>query len=136
MTESETAGKVRKYVYLKIAQTATCLLLFAIGLFFIWVGTDDDGGYESLDDEEFFDQIYVHIFTWTLLLSAVLAGVAAIILHRGNKNADAGTLKTFLCVGCLTYSLFDKCGGGFPLVRQRIEEIEQGEPLMEENVKV
>ncbi|CAL4148638.1 unnamed protein product [Meganyctiphanes norvegica] len=173
MPESETAGnaqivkldpnlltiRVRKYVHLKIAQTAICLVLVAIGLSFMWTDLDDDGGYESLAYKK------PGKFTLTMLLFAVTTGIATIILHHGNKNANIRTLKTFkyvafltyilffavlamvhekdnnsdagrLCVGFVIYSLFEKFGGSPTLVKQRIQEIQQGETLVEENVKV
>ncbi|CAL4149501.1 unnamed protein product [Meganyctiphanes norvegica] len=115
MPGSDTVAKLNNYRTLKLAQTATCFALFGIGLFFI---------YGDIIDDDFI--IQVHIFTWTLLVCTILTAIAAVLLHIGNNNADKGSLKAFLVLGCLTYSLFDKCAGGFPVVRRRIEEIEQG----------
>merc|ERR1739842_109141 len=65
------------------------------------------------------------------LLRGILSTIAAVLLHFGNKNGNKGALKAFYFFGGITYSFFDCCAGGIPLVKRRIAEIEQ-----DENAKV
>ncbi|CAL4080313.1 unnamed protein product [Meganyctiphanes norvegica] len=118
MTESDSVAKLNKYRNLKIVQAATCFFFFLISYMFVYLGLGDFG-------------IPGAIFTFVMLISFILSTVAAIVLHCGNKLGKVGALKAFLVLGCMTYGWFDMCAGGFPLVRQRIQEIEQGLPTVD-----
>ncbi|CAL4248868.1 unnamed protein product [Meganyctiphanes norvegica] len=106
--------KIHEYRNLKIIQMVICSIVFAIGI-----------GTISLVEIPKSFSIHIHIFTWVFLAGAVLVATAVILLHLGNKNENKRILKAALVFCFLSYSWFDRCAGGFAVVRQRIVEIEK-----------
>lgn len=105
---------VNEYRKLKVIQTVVIFILFGLGLVVLFLSGLDLGQFV----------IHVHIFTWAVLVSGVLSVVAVLLLHFGNTMPNRNMLKAFMVFGCLTYSMFDNCAGGFASVRKRIVEIE------------
>lgn len=106
-----TMSKLNKYRNLKLAQAG---VLFAVVILFVvlmYLGLSDD--------------IELLIMTPVLLVCTIICIIAAVLLHIGNVYGQIGCLKAFLVFGCISYSPFDKWGGGFAVVRKRMTEIEE-----------
>ncbi|CAL4070903.1 unnamed protein product [Meganyctiphanes norvegica] len=120
MKEGNTHAKLNRYRDNKIAQAIICfhLILITVGLISKYIDLADIYG-------------VILILVSVFLISFILTITAAIVLHCGNTNSNVGALKTFIVLGSMTYSCFDVYAGGFPVVRQRIQEIEQGPPTVD-----